>query len=170
MTSPLQKAPEGLLGALDLKTLGRSPSEFPSSLQAMIECLPFYLLRNRQMVSIGGAFVAIGVGIGGSHTVPNDEVWRVKSLGFSVSRVVGDIGLNIEVQALLRRATSASQSTMVNVVLPPVAATDLLQGRGFVFEQGFWMGPGDRLALTCNTTLGGGTLNLILDYERMPSG
>ncbi|HJS32393.1 MAG TPA: hypothetical protein VJ924_10375 [Alphaproteobacteria bacterium] len=168
MSSPLQKAPDGLLGALDLKTLGRSPSQFPDALQAVFEAQEFYLLGLRRITSIGGAFAAIGATIGGI-TVPQNEVWRVNAIAIAVTRAAADAALNIEVQVALRRASTTGSLAIFSNVLPAVAATDLLQGRGIVLPEQLWMGPGDLLRLTCNTTItvAGSNLNVIIDYNPM---
>ncbi|HJS30391.1 MAG TPA: hypothetical protein VJ924_00250 [Alphaproteobacteria bacterium] len=159
-----------MLGALDLKTLGRSPSVFPAELQPTLETLQFYLLRNRLMNSVGATFATVNSNIC-AHTVPQDEVWRVKFCALAFSRNVADIALTIEGQFVLRRATSASSGSIGHWTLPAVAATDLLNGRANYYENGLWLGPGDRVTIVVNTTITVGTaINLILDYDRMPSG
>jgi len=169
MNSPLQKGPDGLLGLLDLKTLGRNPNEFPNTLQGTVECREFYLLRERRVTSANGAFVAINTAIG-TVTVPNDEVWRVNSIGLFFQRNVADIALNIDQFVALRRMSGATASTVFQTRLEPVAATDLQQYRGNITE--LWLAPGDQLRSHISTTITAGATSQVLtvDYNRMPSG
>jgi hypothetical protein len=165
----LQKGPDGLLGALDLKTTGANPSQFPEHLQAVVECTPYYLLRNRFLASATAAFAAINVTIA-SLTVPQDEVWRVKALGITLSRVVGDAALVIDATLNLRRAIGAANVVVFQALFPAVPATDLIQARGQIVED-FWLGPGDRVAVASSSTVNvGDNFTVQLDYDRMPSG
>lgn len=169
MSQYLQKGPDGLLGALDLKTTGKSPNEFPNSLQAVLECTPFYLLRNRKVATVSGPFAAINTLIA-QHTVPIDEVWRVLALELTFTRNAADVALNIEEYVALRRSSGAVGGSIYTVRLEPVAATDLIQYRGLLCD--LWAGPGDQFRLHIGTTVtAAATLaTLTLDYESMPSG
>lgn len=171
MNSYLQKGPDGLLGALDLKTTGQNPSVFPEELQGVIDCLAFYLLRNRRLSSQTAAFAAINTTIS-AFTVAQDEVVRVKGVGIVMSRPAADVALVIDMSISLRRATGTGTIAVFQTSLPAVAATDLIQQRGIVFDKGLWLGPGDRLALTVSTTMtaAGSNVTLGVDYDTMQSG
>ena len=167
----LQKGPDGLLGALDLKTLGQNPTEFPATLQGVLECTPYYLLRNRIVTVGSGAFVTVNTLIAGI-TTPNDEVWRVLAINGTSSRNVADVALTIEQYVTLRRMSGAVGGAIWTAQYGPVAATDLLQFRGEVLPEPLWMGPGDQLRMHVGTTITAAatSFTVSIDYERMPSG
>lgn len=169
MAQYLQKGPDGLLGALDLKTTGKNPNEFPNSLQAVLECRQFYLLRNRRVIAASGAFATINTMIA-SITVPQDEVWHVNSLQLFGQRNVADIALNIEVYLTLRRNSGAAGGAVFATRMEPVAATDLQQYRGLLCD--LWCGPGDQFRLHVGTTITAAATSYVvtLDYETMQSG
>jgi hypothetical protein len=78
MPSPLQKVPIGLLGALDLKTLGLNPRFFGETVQPTFDVRDFYLLPQLESVFTD----AIGVTALGSIAavvVPNGQTWRVRA-------------------------------------------------------------------------------------------
>lgn len=170
MNSPLQKGPDGLLGTLDLKTLGRSPGEFGGMLTPTLESKEFYLLRNRSMTTVGGAWVANGTATG-TFTVPQTEVWRIKGLLLLLQRNVADIALNIEVSANLRRATSASGGAIFVGLFGPTVAADLFQSRALI-DLELWLGPGDRIQVVPNSTqtAAASGIFLTLDYDIVASG
>lgn len=170
MTSQyLQKGPDGLLGALDLKTTGQNPNEFPRALQGTFETRPFYLLRNRRARAAGAAFAAINTAIV-IETVPQDEVWHVNCLQITGTRNVADIGLTIESYIALRRNTGSVGGSVFTAIFGPVAATDLIQYRAQLCD--LWLGPGDALRLHVGTTITAAATNYVLsfDYETMQSG
>jgi len=171
MSSPLQKAPDGLLGALDLKTLGHSPSQWPDTLQGVIEATPYYLLRNRRAYTGGAAFAAINATIF-AHTVPDSDVWRVKALSVIIARAAADIALNIEILVALRRATNTFGTPVFAAIFAPVAVTDLGQSRGLQLPEPIWMGPGDRLSIVSSTTMtiAGSSVAITIDVDVMQSG
>jgi len=167
----LQKGPDGLLGALDLKTTGRNPHEFPSLLQGVFECQPFYLLRNRRVTSSAAAsFVAINTMIGFGITVPQDEVWHVKCMELFALRNVADAAVSIDYYLTLRRNNGAAGGAVFQTLLPPVAATDLSQFRGQLCD--LWCGPGDHFRPHVATTITAAATNFVvsLDIDAMPSG
>jgi hypothetical protein len=168
--SPLQKAPDGLLGALDLKTLGRSPFLFPAELQATLEATPYYLLRNRKQQSVTVTVSGINVTLT-AWTVPQDEVWRLKAVSVVLSRNVADIALVPDFGVIIRRATSTSTTCLFSAIFPATIATDLIQQRGFVLPEPLWMGPGDRVALQTSTTQNAAnSASLQTDHDVVASG
>jgi len=171
----LQKGPDGLLGALDLKTTGQNPQEFPGSLLGTFDCVPFYLLRNRTFVTGSGPFATVGTIIvmtGGVFTVPQAEVWRVKAISAVLLRNVADIALNIELVVGLRRMGAASATGIFTPRFEPVAATDLTQARAALGMSHFWLGPGDTIEVRCRTTItaAASAIGVSVDYDTMPSG
>lgn len=166
----LQKGPEGLLGALDLKTTGQNPTEFPDSLQASIEATPYYLLRNRRQQSVTVTVSAINVTLT-AWTCPQDEIWRVKVVGVVLARNVADIALVPEFHVIVRRATSTATTPVFAAVFPATVAADLVNQRGMCFPEAFWMGPGDRLSLSTSTTQNAAnSVSLQMDFDSMQSG
>lgn len=168
-TAYLQKGPDGLLGALDLKTTGQNPNEFDLELKPTFEARPFYLLRNRRVTAASGPFATINTMIA-SLTVPQDEVWHVNCLQLFGLRNVADIALTIEVYLTLRRNSGAAGGSVFTALMGPVAATDLSQYRAQLCD--LWCGPGDQFRLHVGTTITAAATSYVvtLDYETMQSG
>jgi len=171
MNSALQKGPDGLLGALDLKTTGQNPILFGELLQGTLEAMEFYLLRNRFMSAQGGAWVALFTATG-TFTVPQTEVWRIKEMAVQITRNVADIGLSLEVNCPLRRATSSASGSLFTALFGPTVAADLVQQRTLSLGVPLWLGPGDRITVVPGSTMtaAASNISLILDYDIMQSG
>lgn len=183
--SILAKAPDGLLGALDLKTLGRNPGFFGDKLDPSFETLDFYLLRNRICVGFTSAFVAVntslvmvpaagtpaGYVVGGFVTVPQQEVWRVKTIALQMTRAAADAALLLECDVFIRRPSNSQNVDVFTAMFPAVVATDLIRNRTTGYDP-FMMGPGDFFVVrpTTTQTAAGSAYVLELDIESMPSG
>jgi len=183
---PLSKAPDGLLGTLDLKSLGKNPQELDSTLSPSIEILPFYLLRNRLTWSSSGPFAAVQatilfaanppyVAVGAAvpvFIVPQLEVLRIKSIGVFNTRAAADAALTLQVEVFLRRANVAVSVCIGVAIFGPHPATDLTQSQCPPLTEPLWLGPGDRLSLVPSTTqtVAGSAIGLQLDFDSVPSG
>lgn len=189
MRFPLSKAPEGLLGTLDLKTGGENPSALGTELAPSIECLPFYLLRNRLVIQGAGPWVAVGAAItlaaaAGStayfagtpgspdFVVPQTETIRIKSIALQNARAAADAALTLELVVFVKRALAALYLPIGSATFGPKPATDLVGTQAVDLTEPLWMGPGDRLRLAASTTqtAAGSNLVLALDCESVPSG
>lgn len=185
VNAPLSKSPEGLLGALDLKTLGQNPGTFARELGASFETLDFYLLRNRIAIGFTSVFVAVNTNlvmtaatgtpanyvVGGLVTVPNTECWRVKTLGVQNTRVAADAGLALECSVFIRRPANIQSCNVFTAQWPAVVATDLVRDRSTGYNP-FLMGPGDFFSLrpTTTQTAAGSGYVFYLDIEVFQSG
>ena len=183
--SILAKAPDGLLGALDLKTLGRNPGLFSDELGPSLEVIDFYLLRNRINIGFTSAFVAVNTNLvmaaaagtpanyisGGSITVPQQEVWRVKTIALQNTRVAGDAGLLLECDVFIRRPPNSQNVAVFVAQWPAVVATDLIRTRTSGYKP-FFMGPGDFFVIrpTTTQTAAGSGYVFELDIDVMQSG
>lgn len=85
----LQKAPNGLLGALNLKALGAQPDEFAGTLAPTYDVRDHYqsdLLR----VQLALTALATGTFVTCNLNVPGGEVWRVRAIHGSLQLASGD--------------------------------------------------------------------------------
>jgi len=85
MPSPLQKVASGLLGALNLKTLGRNPQTFADELQPQYDATNHYLLDLLTRFGSTTPSAALGVGTTQVVTVPQGEVWAVFNIGAAIT-------------------------------------------------------------------------------------
>lgn len=133
MANPLQKSPLGLLGALDLKVLGRNPDAVPLFLQLAYDAQPFYSAGNLRAVA---ASQTLGGGGRAELTVPSGFAWRVVALGGSVSATGGAITGDKLIFGLRVRSAPAAGGFEVNVgsAMLPAFGTDVLDaGERFSF-------------------------------------
>lgn len=189
MNFPLSKAPDGLLGSLDLKTLGLNPQEFGDVLSPSLETLEYYLLRNRATAACAGPFTTVGTGIvmtgaapytsnaAGNFIVPADQCIRIKQLSILNTRVAADAALTLEATVYLRTSvTGAAGGTFTvgfgTAIFGPHPATDLSFIQPVELTQPLWLGPGDLLRLVPSTTqtAAGSSLGLQLVFDIVPSG
>jgi len=189
MNFPLSKAPDGLLGSLDLKSLGKNPQALADLLSPSIECLPFYLLRNRLCVAGSGSFTAVNAGISmsasvapssiyfapggtGNFLVPQDQCVRIKSLCVLNVRAAADAALTLEYSVFIRRTTANTTVALGTAIFGPHPATDLSFAQPVELTEPLWMGPGDFLRLVPSTTqtAAGSSAGLQIDMDAVPSG
>jgi hypothetical protein len=182
---PLSKSPEGLLGTLDLKNLGKNPQQLGDTLAPSIDCTEFYLLRNRLAINGAGAFVAVGTGIvlasgsqpmyfnaAGQFFVPQAETIRVKQLTLLNIRAAADAALTLELGVYLRRVITNNTILLGTAVFGARPATDLTGGQQVPLTEPLWLAPGDRLHVVPHTTqtAAGSNIVLGLDVNTVPSG
>lgn len=183
---PLSKAPDGLLGALDLKSIGQNPQWLLDDLSPSLDVMSFYLLRNRLAIGLAGPFVAVntvivfaaGTGVaapyssGGFFVVPQKEVIRLKQVSIICARAAADAALTLEYQLVVRRVSAPTLVSLGAVQLGARPATDLTTAASFPLNEYLWFGPGDSLGLLPNTTqtAAGSAISLQLDFDTMPSG
>jgi len=184
---PLSKAPDGLLGSLDLKTLGRNPQSVSDVLSPSIETLDYYLLRNRLAISGGAAFVSVNTPIvltsavagiaqyfsGGAFVVPAQETLRLKNIAVHVQRAAADVGLTLEMDVFIRRVTGVGATVLLGSTIHGARpATDLFTSQQLPLNDFLWLGPGDALIVIPRTTqtAAGSNVVLHLDLDSVPSG
>jgi len=119
----LQKAPVGILGALNLKTEGQNPSEFSDTVLGVIDVTNFYLgletKISRQTLTIANP----GTFGSAAHTVPVGKVWRVFGGGFAGV-------LNAADAALTTIVDTRFSSDPVNSVVALMPPTGVMQRGG----------------------------------------
>jgi len=171
MSSRLDKAPDGLLGTFDLKTLGRNPDKFGDTVEPGIDVAEFYLLRSRTCQSSGGAFASLGTATG-TLIVPNAEIWRVNLIGVLNVRAAADIALTLRDMVVLNRSGGGTICPVGVAQFGPVVATDLTQYLEIPLTAPLWLGGGDRLRLLpySTQTVAGSNLTFYVDYNVVPSG
>lgn len=165
--SPLQKAPTGLLGALNLKTQGRYPQLFGETLVPVLELTDFYLHPNRTALTFAAA-LTVGPGQVGTLVVPDGQAWSVKGISVVLARAAGDAALTPEFDVNLLRGLSFGLS-IFNAQFSAVAATDLLQTRGVWLPRRILMSGGDQFELRQRTTFAGaGQAGVTIDVDVFP--
>lgn len=92
---PIQTIPSGLLGFLQLKNMGRNPSELVDALSPTLQMNDWYFMSRAEQLPVGSRNVANGaVGILPWTTnpliVPNEEAWWVIDYNVTVSIVTGE--------------------------------------------------------------------------------
>lgn len=87
----LQKPASALLGALDLKQLGTSPTQFSETVFGCIDLLDHYLLNQQAIGAADGNVTNANDSL--TITVPAAEVWRVHAVSYTQTIAVGDTTL-----------------------------------------------------------------------------
>lgn len=108
--SPLQKVPFGVLGALDLKTLGLNPTLFGDRVQPVIEVFDNYLAPQVEVVNAIEA-AAQALGDFAMLQIPAGECWRILGANAAVRLNTGtdtDDPLNLTVHVRPTQNVNAS--------------------------------------------------------------
>lgn len=162
----LHKAPLGLLGAFDLKALGRQPNEFAETLLPVTDVTDFYLQPNAVVRTAAAATGALGATLV-NLTPAQNEVWRVKGVSIVVARAAADAALSLEFVLGLNRAGGGGIA-LFSPRFDPVPATDLTQARAFWLPRTLLLGPGDVLRLVQRSTMAAGTAGATADIDLLP--
>lgn len=107
MSSPLQKAPSGILGAFLLKVLGKNPNQFGDVVTPTVEVFDHYLLQQelKNDNGVGAGTITLTAGaqvVRGFATVPNGKVWRVLASGVFCTVAAADVALGFNVGLYVR--------------------------------------------------------------------
>lgn len=89
---PIQLAPSGVLGLLQLKNNGRNPSTLMDSVQPTLDLWPQYLLTNGEQILSANIAVNATGGAGPAVPdclVPEGECWAVQLFSISMNGVLG---------------------------------------------------------------------------------
>lgn len=153
MPSPIQKAAGALLGVLELKTLGRAPSQLSDQVVPVIESTEEYLIANQDTASSGNVAVTNpGDEIG--LTVDAGQIWRVHTVGVLLVLNAADVALPV-IGWIGYRPLSALSPV---VPLTPLV-TSPANARGvhlFSFTYGaqpWWAQPGSQYVFSLETQL-----------------
>lgn len=177
MAGPVQLIPPGLLGFLQLKSLGRNPSQLVESYSPTIEMLDWIMesqpleaasdLGARPLYVAAAAGPTIGQPVP-AMSVPQDEIWRVLQFTIEVSLVAGESSSFAPCFF-----TSVAGVTIPYLVGPP---TDLYAGtaigvRNVAYAPApFWAPPGCQLGVYIRQSIQAGVLNYVHSarYVRCP--
>lgn len=87
MASRIQTHARGLLGLLDAKTGGVTPTLLADAVQMQLDTFPFYLAQRRETISSNTAAVAADGAIffTAGFSVPQDEIWYVAAFSIAVN-------------------------------------------------------------------------------------
>jgi len=175
MSGPLQVAPAGLLGFLQLKNAGSNPRELVDSVQPTFDLFRRYLETMANQWTTASGVAVIGNAAGGAVFSPNaivvpaTEWWYVSSYGVSLSTLTaGDVldyspALKLNQAGTIHWELCRNQTPRLPMVAatpyaPHVAAFDFFAPPGAEF--GFWI-HGATLAAS-------ETFSAELRYTRMP--
>lgn len=152
--SPLQKAPSGLTGFFDLKTLGAQPTLFADRVMPVVEVSEFYAVPANRTIQTGTASLnARGSSV--SLTVPSGVLWRVHAIGWNGAFNAGDywypcplinIG-NVTVRLPVPFTTAAQ--------IP--AGQDTEESNGIIFDAPLLLQSGSLITLISGTNIGNAT-------------
>jgi hypothetical protein len=113
--SPLQKAPLGLLGALDLKTLGVNPDVFAGSVLPVVDAWEHYL-ADQLLVTTASSTIGIGTsGASVSPSVPVGYMWRLLAVGVSAVLNVADAAFTSSWGASIARSPDPTSAIIANL-------------------------------------------------------
>lgn len=151
----LQKAPEGLLGALELKTLGQNPNAFGDTVVPFFDVAGFYGLPNTLTTSALSSNVVAVASFAAAITVPDGEVWRLRYGGFTLEGfTAGDSAW----AALAMARTTSPVVPLLQMPAPVLAvATDVLFFGG---RLELLIPPGTRVFTTLMRAPGAGSIDI----------
>ena len=140
----LHKVPLGLLGALSLKTHGRNPIDFGETVFGMVDLLDHYLTDLADVFQAGANLLATFSSV--AITVPAGMVYRVHSVGISLTPNAADVALRNDGAFLVRRAQGAlNAGIMRGVQMPAVAAVGASVFDGMIFDRPLVLPPGAQI-------------------------
>lgn len=94
MPSPLQKAPQGWLGALALKVLGGNPNQVSDAVVPIVDIYDQYLAQEElQVRNVVFTLLAATTSNTGFLTVPTGKCWRVIAAGIGTAINAADAAL-----------------------------------------------------------------------------
>lgn len=156
MSSPLQKAPRGYLGALDLKTIGRNPTLAPDELSTTFDATDLYEADLAQIATQAATLTAVNdensMGFGTGSTVnPGFSAKLINTLWASITVATADVGV---IYALQYNRPGEAQYTPVvwaqaakDFLLPAAGSYTLLLYKHF--ERPLVLLPGSRVRIIC---------------------
>ena len=147
--SPLQKAPAGLLGAFNLKTLGQNPDIFSSMVMGVADVRDMYLADLASGNSVTGNVTVAGNQV--VMPVPNGEIWRVRTIAGFLQISAGTTAAD-GVRFSLGINSVGVFSLNDRLVASPAAATTVFHAASWL-GNGFILLPGSSLTLTNAATL-----------------
>lgn len=162
---PLHKAPDGLLGAFDLKTLGHRPDRFAEAIQGTTDVTDFYF-RDLQTIppAVAGNMTNPGDGI--VMTVPAGVVWRMFSIGIAIFTDAADVAIAPYGRFDLRTETGATLVYLAPVAMPARQALYTNGIGAFVFQRPLLLKAGSVIGYRSETQYTApalGSLNLLAE-------
>lgn len=152
--SPLQKAPSGLTGFFDLKTLGQQPVKFSDTVLPVVEVSEFYAVpANRTIQTATAALNARGSAV--SLTVPSGVLWRLHGIGWNGAFNAGDWWYPAPL-INIGNVTLRLPTPYVNAIQVP-AAQDTELSQGIVFDAPLLLQSGSLITLIAGTAIGTAT-------------
>lgn len=133
MANPLQKSPLGLLGALALKTLGRNPDQFSSSVMPTMDVYDQYLATSELQMVVDTTNLTLTGETTKTFTVPTGKVWRLIAAGGRTGLNAADVALIMAGVVNLQSPNGAPQRTPIGVFLTPQLGQGL-RAFGFNFR------------------------------------
>jgi len=172
---PIQIVPPGLLGALNLKNVGRNPSELNSMIQPTLDLQEWLLVQNqeslfasRPMVN-GDISTFFPMTAGDSMTIPDNEYWYVWN--HTVTMGLGAADFNAGVLA----AVAEVQGSIIGYCMHGNTAGPITAGATAkqMVAGGMprrWFGPGNRFGFGAGAVTVGGavTATCSIQITRLP--
>lgn len=169
---PIQSIPPGLLGLLQLKTVGRNPSELDSTVTPGFELSDWFLRANQEQLNTSYTQLMAASAAGGYQAfttpsalvVPDGEWWYVSHYAARGGLAVGDTVNQ------MRTALQTNRTGTVRFGRFGAPATLAGQGSLVCFDTDFWAPPGSEFGVHVSnvTSAAGITLTADLRYTVCP--
>jgi hypothetical protein len=169
---PIQAIPPGLLGLLQLKTVGRNPGELDSTVTPGFELSDWYLRANQEQLNTSFTQLMAATAGGGYQpfttpsvlTVPDGEWWYIAHYAVRGGLAVGDT---------INQMRIALQTNRTGTVrFGRFGAPSTLAGQGSLvcFDNDFWAPPGAEFGVHVSnvTSAAGVTLTADLRFTACP--
>jgi hypothetical protein len=144
---PLQKAPQGVTGALNLKVTGRQPDEFSTVVQPTVETYDQYLQQDVQIQRVQGTITGPSVAAALSVGPSAGAMFRVYGFGAFVGPLnIADIALTADFQFSVFRPPGVFCQLTNQVRI--LGGVGLSRTAGLYLPRPMWLANGLRLQST----------------------
>lgn len=160
-SGPIQTAPLGLLGLLNLKNLGRNPKSMEDDVQPVMDITSLYL--QGQVEDLPDMTLARTALAGGGFSqwatpvlVPAGEAWYVHNYTVFCTMVAGDTVTGMAPLVRVAQATTSQFAMFGDKASSRVGQGSLMSGCG-----GFWLVSGAELGFFAEAVLTAGSVSFI---------
>lgn len=144
----LQKAPQGVLGALSLKVGGRNPPFFSDALVGTAEIFDHYLELASVSTVTGTMVIGADVSSSMTLTVPVGKIWRVVGVAIDITFGAADTAKIFNASVFsqnLPTQTSPSPTNNFPLAFGQLVGSTTFRCWSLLFPRPLLMGPGQQL-------------------------
>jgi len=158
MTSPLQKSPDGVLGALDLKVLGLNPNKFSDTLVPIVDVYDQYLANElATLESPTATITGPAVSADATLTVPNGQAYRVLAIGVYCLLAGGDAALTQVTQFVIVPRNGFSMPVLRSGTVGPATTGGTSRIWGELLARPLYLNSGCRIIASLGLSAAPGT-------------